>query len=35
MFNFYHKKNKKVFSVIIITLLILAMIVPTIASFMY
>ena len=35
MFHFHNKKNKKIFSVIIVTLLILAMIVPTIASFMY
>lgn len=35
MFDFHHKKNKRVFSIIIVTLLILAMIVPTIASFMY
>lgn len=35
MFNFYHKKSKKIVSGVIIVLLVLAMIVPTIASFMY
>ena len=34
MFNFYNKKSKKVISGVIIILLILAMIIPTIASFM-
>lgn len=33
MFNFYSKKSKKIVSSIIIILLVLAMIVPTIASF--
>ncbi len=35
MFNFYHKKSRKTISAVIIVLLILAMIIPTIASFMY
>ena len=33
--NFYSKKSKKIVSSIIIILLVLAMIVPTIASFLY
>ena len=35
MFHFNNNKNKRIFSVIIVALLVLAMIVPTIASFMY
>ncbi len=33
MFNFQNKKNRRVVSGIIILLLVLAMIIPTIASF--
>ena len=35
MFNFYSKKSKKIVSSVIIILLVLAMIIPTIASFLY
>ena len=32
MFNFHNKKTKRIFSVVIIVLLVLAMVIPTIAS---
>lgn len=35
MFNIYNKKGKKIISAVIIVLLVLAMIIPTIASFLY
>lgn len=35
MFNFSNKKSKKIVSAIIVIFLVLAMIIPTIASFMY
>lgn len=35
MFNFHNKKTRKIISAVIIVLLILAMIIPTIASLMY
>lgn len=34
MFHFSNKKGKKIISAIIVILLVLAMIIPTIASFM-
>jgi len=35
MFNFHNSKTKRIISVIIIAILILAMIIPTIASLVY
>ncbi len=35
MFNFHNKKSKKIISGIIILILVLAMIIPTIASLIY
>lgn len=35
MFNFSNKKSKRVVSAVIVILLVLAMIIPTIASFLY
>lgn len=35
MFNLYNKKTKKIVSSIIVVLLVLAMVIPTIASFLY
>lgn len=35
MFNFSNKKSRKIVSGVIVVLLILAMIIPTIASFLY
>lgn len=32
MFNFHNKRSKKIFSVVIIILLVIAMIIPMIAS---
>ncbi len=34
MFHFFHKKGKKIASAIIVVFLVLAMIIPTIASFL-
>lgn len=35
MFNFSNKKSKRIVSAVIVILLVLAMIIPTIASFLY
>lgn len=35
MFNFFNKKSRKIVSGVIVVLLVLAMIIPTIASFLY